>query len=239
MLSFLYSCLFSLLLPLAFLRLWRKGFKNKAYRQHWAERLGLLPFTLDQSIWLHAVSLGEMVAAAPLIQALVNRDSKQKLVLTCMTPTGRLEAQKWADQFPGRVYVSYLPYDVPCCLMIAIKRIKPSLLIVMETELWPNVFRYSKVPIIIANARISDRALPRYQKMRSLMPIVFQHVKTVAAQSEADAERFKLLGASTVCVMGNIKYDLPDPSDAIKSAIALKKTWSPRLILTAASTHEG
>ena len=107
----LYSFLFPLLLPFAFLRLLIKGRKNKAYREHWVERIGQFSFRLDHSIWVHAVSLGEMVAAGPLIQTLLTRNPTQKLALTCMTPTGRMEAQKWPDKYPERDFVAYLPYD--------------------------------------------------------------------------------------------------------------------------------
>lgn len=239
LLIFLYSFLFTLLFPLAFLRLWLKGRKNKAYREHWPERLGHYPFKLEHSIWLHAVSLGEMVAAAPLIQTLLMHNIGEKLVLTCMTPTGRMEALKWADKYPERVFVAYLPYDIPFCVNRALKSIKPRLLIVMETEMWPNLFRQCAAPIINANARISDRAFKKYQKIRFVMEDVLQEVDEVAAQSELDAKRFQALGARHVSVMGNIKYDLPDPADAIKHAAALSTTWNKRLIITAGSTHAG
>lgn len=235
----LYSCLLSLFLPLVFLRLWYKGRKNAAYRAHWSERLGNLPFRTDSSIWLHAVSLGEMVAAAPLIQALIERVPDQKLVLTCMTPTGRTEAAKWAIKFPKQIFVSYLPYDTAPCIKKALRHIHPKLLIVMETELWPNLFRWVKVPIFVINARISDRALPSYQKIKCLMRFIFRHVSEVLAQSEIDKNRFVALGAKQVSVMGNIKYDLPDPSAIFTKATLLKSTWPARLILAAGSTHEG
>lgn len=235
----LYSLLFTILLPLAFVRLWVKGKKNQGYRQHWGERLGHLPFRLNESIWLHAVSLGEMVAAAPLIQNLLETYPSQKLTLTCMTPTGRAEAEKWTKKFPERVYVAYLPYDAPFCVKRAIARINPKILIVMETELWPNLFRLVKKPIIVANARISDKAFPKYQKIQKLMQLILKYVSHVAAQSEEDAKRFRFLGATQVSVMGNIKYDLADPLEAIAQAEEIHKTWQPRLIFTAASTHEG
>lgn len=239
MLFLIYSVLFTLLLPLPFIRLWFKGKKNPGYRVNWPERLGALPFKLDESIWIHGVSLGEMVAAAPLIQTLLDRNPRQKIVLSCMTPTGRLEADKWANQYKDRVFATYLPYDAPFCIKRAIAAIKPSLLIVMETEIWPNLFRLVKAPIIIANARISDHANPGYQRFRFAIKPCFRYVSEVAAQSEIDAQRFKALGAKNVSVMGNIKYDLASPIDAIEKALKLQKAWPERLIITAGSTHEG
>lgn len=235
----LYSFLFPLLLPFAFLRLWIKGRKNKAYREHWVERIGQFSFRLDHSIWVHAVSLGEMVAAGPLIQTLLTRNPTQKLALTCMTPTGRMEAQKWADKYPERVFVAYLPYDYSFFIKRALRQIRPRLLIVMETEIWPNLFRLCKAPILIANARISDQAITGYKRIRFLMEEVLQEVDEVLAQSEIDCKRFQFLGAPHVSVMGNIKYDLPEPIQAIEQAAGIQKTWKKRLILTAGSTHAG
>lgn len=234
----LYSFFFTLALPFMFARLWLKGRKNKAYRQHWAERIGHLPFQLKQSIWLHAVSLGEIVAAAPIIEKLLSRDSKQRLVLSCTTPTGRAEAQKWAKKFPDRVFVIYLPYDAAFALQSAVSSIRPTLLIVMETEIWPNLFRLVKAPIIIANARISDHSFPSYQRFRFAFKPCFQYVNEVAAQSELDAQRFQTLGAPKISVMGNIKYDLAEPTDAIQKAAEIQARWSQRLIICAGSTHE-
>ncbi len=237
MLRLVYSCLFLLLLPLAFLRLWRKGRKNKDYLQHWGERLGKISFQLQQSIWLHAVSMGEMVAANPLIQTLLDR--QETLFLTCMTPTGRSEALKWQAKYPQQIFVAYLPYDVPFAIRRVVKKVNPKLLIVMETELWPNLFYLIKAPIIIANARISDRALAKYRKICSLMQYLLKPVSIIAAQSDQDAERFTTLGAQSIKVAGNIKYDLGDPCSDIQKASALLKTWSPRFVITAGSTHEG
>lgn len=235
----LYSFLFTLALPLIFLRLWQKGKKNNGYRLHWGERLGFLPFEMNQSVWLHAVSLGEMVAAAPIIEMLLNRNPAEKLVLTCTTPTGRAEAEKWCRKFPERVFVAYLPYDIPFALKRAVASIQPTLLIVMETELWPNLFRLVKAPVIIANARISDRAFLRYQRFRFAIKSCFQYVNAIAAQSKLDAERFEALGAEKVSIMGNIKYDLAQPIEAIQKATEIQASWPKRLVICAGSTHEG
>jgi len=218
-----YSALFTLLLPLVFLRLLIKGRKNPGYRQHWAERMGHLPFQLQSTIWLHAVSLGEMVAAGPLIETLLNTYPKSQLVLTMMTPTGRAEAEKWQNKFPERIFIAYLAYDAPCAIKKAIRRINPKILIVMETELWPNLFYHLKAPILIANARISDRALPKYRKAQRLLSPFLKKITAVAAQSETDKERFLMLGADNVSVLGNIKYDLSTPNDAIQNAKVLQK----------------
>ncbi len=240
----LYTWLFYLALPVVFLRLYWRGRKNPAYRQNWAERRGQVPFRSASSIWLHAVSLGEMVAATPLIKALLESDPQDTLVLTTMTPTGRDQAARLAKQFPERIRYAYIPYDLPLFLRRFIEALRPRILIIMETELWPNTIaevHRRKVPVVLVNARISDHSFPRYQRIRPWLKPLFAQINCVAAQSEHDLERFQQLGLDVKkgVQAGNIKYDFSLPPEVKEKAAAFKANWAPRLVWIAASTHEG
>ncbi len=239
-----YTFLFYLALPWVFLRLLRRSRHNRSYRKNWRERLGWPRFHCKSSIWLHAVSLGEMVAATPLIKALLEAHPKDKIVLTAMTPTGRDQAARLAKQYPKRVRVSYVPYDLPLFIKHFIKKIAPRILIIMETELWPNTLRIvhqQQIPILLANARISDHAYPKYQKIQRQLQPIFAQINCVAAQSAHDLERFQALGLDLEkgVLAGNIKYDFTLPAALKEKALALRSEWSPRLVWIAASTHEG
>jgi 3-deoxy-D-manno-octulosonic-acid transferase len=240
----LYTALFYLALPLVFLRLCWRARKNPSYRKNWAERRGIPHFRCRSSIWLHAVSLGEMVAATPLIKALVEAYPIDKIVLTTMTPTGRDQAARLAKQHPKQIRVSYVPYDLPRFIKRFVKMISPRILIIMETELWPNTIRVvhqARVPILLANARISDHAYPKYQRIQSLLQPIFKQINCVAAQSEHDLERFHTLGLDIKkgVQAGNLKYDFALPDQIQKTAEKFKLKWAPRLVWIAASTHEG
>ncbi len=241
---FLYTVLFYIFLPIIFARLYWRGRKNKMYREHWGERLGKTPFTLKSSLWLHAVSLGEAVAGTPLIEALLKAYPDEPIVVTTTTPTGSAHIQKLAQKHEGRLYHAYFPYDLPHALNRFFNRVHPRILIVMETELWPNVFaaaNHRAVPIIVVNARISDKALPRYEKIKPWMPGILNRITHVAAQSERDQQRFIDLGLSPEksSNAGNIKYDFVLPEDIADKAKTITATWPSRFVLIAASTHEG
>lgn len=242
----LYTLLFYAALPLIFLRLYWRGQTQQAYRQGWAERLGFTSFQLHCStIWIHAVSLGEMVAVTPLIEALLAANPAEIIVLTTTTPTGRTHAQNLVKKWPHRLYHSYLPYDLPLFLKRFIKRSQPKMLIVMETELWPHLFQTvsaKKIPLLLINARISDQAFPRYEKIRFFMPSILKNITLLIAQSEADRQRFIHFGMNpeNTITLGNIKYDLPPPAPAIlKEAKTFKHSFPNRFVLIAASTHPG
>ena len=240
----LYTCLFYLALPLIFLRLRLRARKNPSYRKNWAERKGIPHFHCKSAIWLHAVSLGEMVAATPLIKSLLEAYPLDKIVLTSMTPTGRDQAARLAKQYPKRIRVSYVPYDLPHFIKHFIKMISPRILIIMETELWPNligIVHQQQIPILLANARISDHAYPKYQRIQRWIEPLFTQINCVAAQSSHDLERFQSLGLDIKkgVQAGNIKYDFTLPTDIKEKANAFKEKWSPRLVFIAASTHEG
>ena len=244
MLRLLYSLLLYLALPLVLLRLWRRGRQNPAYRQRWGERLGRFPaptFAVAP-IWLHAVSVGEVMAAAPLIRALRARYPDCPLVVTTTTPTGsdRLRALCGAD-----VFHVYLPYDLPGAVRRFLGNIRPRLAVILETELWPNLFHHCakrRIPLVIANARLSPRSAAGYARLASLVRTTLAKVSLIAAQGEGDAERFQALGADPgrLQVMGNLKFDQALAEDLPTRAQALRQQLgATRPVWVAGSTHEG
>lgn len=246
MLRGLYTLLAWLLLPLALLRLWWRGRHQPGYRAHIVERLGRYPATLGQApIWLHAVSVGETRAAAPLVRALLARHPDSWILLTHMTPTGReTAAQLFANE--PRVASVYLPYDLPALLRAFLRRFRPRLGIIMETELWPNLLatcRREKVPLLLANARLSARSALRYRRIRGLAGEMLRSFAAIGAQSEEDAQRLAALGADRPTVTGNIKFDIaPDPAQ-LETGRAWREKWNPGRhsapVLLIASSREG
>jgi len=240
----LYSLLFCLGLPLAFARLAWRARRAPAYARRLGERLGCrLPVVAPGGIWVHAVSVGETIAAAPLIQALLTRHPELSITVTGMTPTG---SARIAALFGNRIHHCYLPYDLPGCVRRFLNRVTPRLAIIMETELWPNYLHQCKkrgIPVVLANARLSERSARGYARFPRLTRPMFASLAWLAVQSEAEAARFRALGARTdaVSVTGSIKYDLhPDP-DLPARAAALRTAWhlTSRPVWIAASTHAG
>ena len=192
-------------------------------------------------IWLHAVSVGETIAAAPLVKRLQQRFPDHRLLITSTTPTGSAQVQR---QFGNSVEHCYFPYDLPGTIKRFLKRYQPDALIVMETELWPNCFYHCHrrgIPIVVANARLSPRAFTNYQKFRPLVTPTLRNVSAIAAQSEDDRARFIALGAPLRQVFnsGNIKFDLALDEDTIKAGKRLQQQFGDRPVWIAASTHEG
>lgn len=240
---YLYSLILFISLPLIFLRLLWRSRKLPAYRQRWAERLAIisLPEAVDRSIWLHAVSVGEVVAAIPLVKALQATYPDLSLVVTTTTPTG---SQRLKQSFGNSVHHFYLPYDLSFCIQRAINKIKPSCLIIMETELWPNLLAVcykNHIPILIANARLSDDSFKRYKKIKFLLAKMLSYVSFVAAQSQMDADRFISLGlaANKLAVTGNLKFDVKISDQHREQGLSLKQSFAKRLVWVAASTHPG
>jgi 3-deoxy-D-manno-octulosonic-acid transferase len=237
---YLYSALFYCLLPLVLLRmLWRSRLAP-AYRQRLAERLGWFAAPTDTRpvIWVHAVSVGETLAAAPLIEALLAQYPQHQLVVTTTTPTGSERVQAL---FGERVFHVYAPWDTPGAVRRFMARIRPSLLLIMETELWPNMLHYSTCPILLANARLSARSARGYQRVGRLTRGMLQNLHTVACQGEADGERFVELGLprERLHCTGSIKFDMELPAAVREQALALRQGLGPRPVLVAASTHPG
>lgn len=238
----LYTTLLTLVFPLIVLRLLWRGLRARGYWQRWRERFGLLPFTLSQCVWIHAVSVGEVQAATPLIRVLQHRFPTYPLLVTTITPTGSHRVQ---ELFGNTVWHCYLPYDFPLALTYFFKKVTPKLLILMETELWPNLLhscRQRAIPVILANARLSAQSMTGYQQIPRLIADTLANITVIAAQSQTDADRFLALGAKStaISVIGNIKFDLQCPPDLLARGQELRQHLGlARPIWIAASTHEG
>lgn len=238
-LSFIYNVLLYLSIPWIWFRLYWKGRRLSAYRSRIKERFALNSMS-SVDVWLHAVSLGEVIAATPLIEALLTQ--QKRVLVTTMTPTG---SHQVLARFGTRVSHQYVPYDLPCVLRKFYAQVNPAVVIIMETELWPNLIAYAKrfnIPIVLLNARISDKAFISYQKMRFFFKPILENFHAILAQSDLDAERFIALGAlkSHVHIAGNMKFDL-DLKLLNKAFFdSFKERWGrERTVFIAASTHEG
>jgi len=239
----LYSLLLYFIFPFVILKLLWRSLSSPAYRQRIPERLGIVKSDSNQPIiWLHAVSVGETIAAKPLIEALINNYPDYRVLVTTTTPTG---SEQVRSLFSNRVDHVYYPYDLPEIIFRFLKRIKPHILIVVETEIWPNLYAACNkrdIPIVIVNARLSAKSTHAYKKIKSLVAETLSYVKAIAVRSKADAESFKQLGAieNRVQVTGNIKFDLVLDQEQIKLGKQRRKQWGKdRPVWVAASTHEG
>lgn len=243
---YLYSALFYILFPFIVLRMLLRSRRAPAYRRRLAERFGV--FTPDFEpgapvIWLHAVSVGEVLATAPLIEDLLRDYPAFRLVLTTTTPTGSERARAL---FGDRVFHVYSPWDMPGAVRRFLHRVRPRLLVVMETELWPNLIHYSAASgcrVILANARLSERSAHGYARFARLTRPMLQQLDKVACQGQRDAGRFLGLGLPRprLQITGNIKFDLVIDAGMRDRAAALRLAFGAdsRPILLAASTHPG
>jgi 3-deoxy-D-manno-octulosonic-acid transferase len=238
-----YTFTMYLVTPVILYRLATRGLRQRGYHWRWRERFGYFeaPDVAD-SVWVHAVSVGEVNAAAPLIDALRKRYADRTLVVTTVTPTGSNRVrQLWGDQ----VFHVYLPYDLPPAIRRFLDRVQPCIAVIMETEIWPNLFlecAARHVPIVIANARLSEKSLRGYGPAMPLAREAVRCANFVAAQSQVDGERFLALGTppSRLEVVGNLKFDIRLPPDLPENAAAWRDQWGPlRPVWIAASTHEG
>jgi 3-deoxy-D-manno-octulosonic-acid transferase len=238
----LYSCLISCAAPFALaVVLWR-GLRDRSYWQDLGQRFGWGAVSPAPSLWVHAVSLGEMSAAAPLIHSIHARYPQIPLVLTTATPAGRSRAQALFGEYAD---IRFLPYDTPGSVRRFLSRIKPRLAIIMETELWPNLFaqcRQRGIAVILASARLSAKSVSRYMRFGKLFSAVFTDKVLIGAQSSVDAERFKSIGANAaqVHVLGNLKFDLELDSDSMVRGRELRSFYgAARPTWIAGSTHAG
>lgn len=238
----LYTLTFVLFLPLILLRMLWRSLRGPAYRRRWGERFGFYPArALSGSLWIHAVSVGEAQAVEPLVKKLLEHHPELPIVITTTTPTG---SERVSQLFGNAVYHVYFPYDLPFAVNRFLRFAAPRLLVMVETEIWPNLlFQCQRRGIVtlLANARLSEGSARGYARLGPFTRETFQRISRVAAQDEADAERFVRLGlpAERVVVTGSIKFDIRLPASLHEQAAALRHLWGDRPIWVAASTHEG
>lgn len=269
MARWIYTSFFYLIMPVILLRLLFRSIKAPAYARRIPERLGLISKPdFESCIWIHAVSVGETIAAEPLVKYLLQYHRDQAIVVTTMTPTG---SDRVKALFGEKVHHFYAPYDLPGATKRFIRRINPKILIIMETELWPNTIHYcskNNTSVIVANARLSEKSANGYRRLASLSRSMLRQISIVAAQYEMDGKRFVELGlpSAQLSVTGSIKFDVNLPAELKTKAMALRSelqclsteqgidddeirtehirtdhvdTDKKRKIFLAASTHEG
>jgi len=240
----LYTLLLHLALPLIALRLALRARKAPTYARRINERFSLgLPSMKPGGIWVHAVSVGESIAAAPMIRALQAHYPELPITVTCMTPTG---SERIQALFGASVQHCYLPYDLPWAAARFLNRVQPRLAVVMETELWPNhIHQCAKrgIPVALANARLSERSARGYARFGKLTAPMLAELSLIAVQTQTEAQRFLTLGARPECVevTGSIKFDLKIDAELLQRAIELRRQWQAeqRPVWIAASTHSG
>lgn len=239
----IYTLLLYLIQPFVWLKLLWRSRKAPAYRQRWLERYGFCKNKVKPNgILVHAVSVGETIAAIPLIKALQQKYPQLPITVTTMTPTGSEQVKSLLKDSVSHVY---LPYDLPGAIKRFLKTTKPKIVIIMETELWPNLISQcykQKIPLIIANARLSERSAARYGKLGKAVKQLFSKISMVAAQNQQDGERFVSLGlpADHLAITGSIKFDINLSNEQRQNINQLKQQWQlKRPVLIAASTHSG
>ncbi len=235
----LYSLALYALFPLVLLRLWWRGRAEPGYRRRIAERFGQYRFAPGPAVlWLHAVSVGEARASAPLVRALQQEFADHHVVVTCSTATGR---ETLTQMYGESVSIAWLPYDYPGSVRRFVEHFRPRLGLLMETEIWPNLLAACAelgIPVVLASARMSERSADGYRKWRAVTRPAFMSLAAACAQSDADAARLSALGARTVSVCGNLKFDVaPDSRQA-----GAGRAWGASLarpVLVFASTRDG
>ena len=238
---FLYSALLYLLLPLLASKIVLRSIKQAAYRPHWQERFGFYMLPRQSGvIWLHCVSVGETRAAAPLIHALLEQYPKRTLLLTHSSPSGRATSEAL---FGKRVQRAYLPYDLPFMVRRFLTHFQPDLGVLLETEIWFNLLaacQQRDIPVVLANARLSEKSARGYAKLGSLAKNALQSLHLIAAQTPNDTKRFQGLGARRVETLGNLKFDALPPIGTEAAGIHLRRLFGEqRPVFLAASTREG
>lgn len=231
--------------PLVMLYLLWRGLRQREYRQHWGERFlgaGARPEGSGPLVWVHAVSVGETRAAQPLVEALAAARPDLRFVLTHMTPTGRAVGAALAARLPGRLTQRYLPYEYPFAVARFLRETRPALGVVMETEVWPNLLAAAQaigVPVVLANARLSEKSLGRALRFEALMREAARGFTAVLAQAPADAQRLSVLYEGPIEVVGNLKFDLAPADELVARGRALRQGWGAQSVWLFASTREG
>lgn len=232
----LYTLAVVALLPWAMLHLLWRARRQPAYLRHWGERFGFYPaLSPAPTFWIHAVSVGETRAAQPLVAALKARYPNHRILLTHMTPTGRTTSE---DLFGDTVTRVYLPYDTPWAMRRFLRHFRPSIGLIMETELWPNLIatcRTQQIPLLLVNARLSERSARRYGRFPKLTQMALTQLAAISAIGEDDAARLRALGAPEVSVFGSVKFDITPP-DQIPD---FRAQIGQRPVFLCASTREG
>jgi len=239
----LWSIAAYLLLPYALAGLVWRALRYPAYWRRWPERFGFVePIRNARVVWVHAVSVGEVRSAAPLIEALRERLPRHRILVTTMTPTGSEQVEAL---FGREVLHSYLPYDFPDAVARFLDRIDPEFAIIAETEFWPNLFRACAkrgIPLSIVNARLSPASFRGYSRVARTAREMFAVADLICAQSSLDAQRLRNLGVDDrlMTVTGNLKFDVVVPEDVLERGRALRQDLgADRPVLIAASTHHG
>ncbi len=240
---FSYTLFYYLLLPVVFTRLLLRARKAPLYRKRWAERLGFFNAPAQgNGLWVHSVSVGETIAAAPLVKQIQQAYPDLPITITTMTPTG---SERVRALFGDSVFHVYVPYDTPGAVKRFLHRVKPRMALVMETELWPNLVHYcstQQIPVLIANARLSERSARGYGRFEKLSRDMLSKVSAIAAQGDADGQRFVALGLAQqkLHITGSVKFDIRVANELILAAKTLRRQWGEqRPVLIAASTHQG
>ncbi len=238
----LYTVLFYLLVPFILLRLWWRGIKAPEYRRRWHERFAFYSQRYPNPvIWFHAVSVGEAESLFPLIKRLQHAYPQEHLLITTTTPTGSARVKAVLQNTVSHVY---LPYDLPDALHRFTRCFKPKLAVIMETEIWPNLYAHcgkQQIPLYLINARLSERSARSYRRIPCLVHPALAQVKHIGTQTPEDAQRFAAIGArNPVTTMGNIKFDVEIAKDTSENGLQLKAgLFSGRFVWLLASTHKG
>jgi len=239
----LYTLLLYLAMPLVLIYLLVRGLRSRDYLKRWPERFGRFdPPTRQGGIVVHAVSMGEVNAASMMVREIARRHPQEPLCLTTLTPTGSARVR---ELFGDSVFHVYVPFDLPAAVRRFLDRVRPRLLVIMETEIWPNLYHECvarDIPILIVNARISERSIRSYRRLRGLTGAALRQASAIAAQSGLDRARLLEIGAreTQVTVTGNMKFDVRVPPSIAEQGEAIRVAWgSHRPVLVAGSTHEG
>lgn len=238
-----YTCLLYIIQPFVWLKLLWRSRKAPDYRKRWLERYGFCRGKVKpHGILVHSVSVGETIAAIPLIKQLQIRYPNLPITVTTMTPTGSQQVKKSLADSVSHVY---LPYDLPCALKRFLSILQPKIVIIMETELWPNLIcalKKRNIPLVIANARLSERSAKGYSKLGKSMAQLMPKISQIAAQNPIDGERFVQLGLprKQLSVTGSVKFDIELSDEQLQKIATLRSTWQlNRPVWIAASTHQG
>ena len=238
----IYTLILSLASPLLLYGLYKSKPGKPNFGKRWKEHFGITPQTQGKSpIWIHAVSVGESIAAMPVIKQLKLRDPNQAIIVTTTTSTGAEQIDKLGDLVEHR----YMPIDFSWCVRGFLKSVKPKQMLIMETELWPNTLHCvakAGIPISVLNARLSERSCQRYAKFQSVFDLLAKNLSQVLCQYPGDAERFIRLGLdkASVHVTGSIKFDIEVSAEQVSKGKALREQIGfERCVWIAASTHQG